>query len=355
MPLPRPFVSVVVPVLNEEAHLKACLESAQNQTYPPDLMEILVADGGSVDRSREIVDELAAFDPRIRLIHNPRQNQAAGLNLAIASSRGDLIARLDGHAEWPADHLERCAQLLQETGADNVGGTMRGIGGSALERAIAGATRSPFAVGGATYRYSNRQQEVQTVWLGCFRRSALDRVGPFDESAPPHEDYELNHRIRASGGTVIYSPSLATTYWPRSSWGALISQYFRYGRSKVRVAVKTPGVLNPYNLAPPSLVGAAVAGAVALIRPGRGRRLTMATAGAYVATCLVACLLVSRGQPTSVRSRTVLVFPVIHLSWGVGFWAGIAEMLAVKPPPLTSVGPSAAAQRKNRENGARQD
>lgn len=322
-----PPVSVVIPALNEQAHIRSCLESVQRQSYPSELIEILVADGGSTDRTREIVGELAAEDPRIRLIDNPGRNQAAGLNVAVAASQGEVVARLDGHAEWPPEHLQRCVRLLQETGADNVGGTMRGVGETALERAIACATRSPFAVGGATYRYSDRQQEVETVWLGCFRRSALDRVGPFDESAPPHEDYELNHRIRAGGGRVVYSPELITDYWPRSSWAALASQYFRYGRSKVRVATGSPGVLRPYHLAPPALAAAAALGAVALTRPGPRRRFALTAAAMYIAGCVVAGLSASQSQPAAVRARTPLAFPVVHLSWGAGFWAGVGEAL----------------------------
>jgi glycosyltransferase involved in cell wall biosynthesis len=327
----------VIPVLNEERRIQRCLDSIRQQTYPPDLIEVIVADGGSTDGTRQAVKELAREDPRFRLVDNPRRNQAAGLNIAIAASRGEVIARLDGHAEWPPEHLERCVRLLRDTGADNVGGTMQGAGETPLERAIARATRSPFAVGGATYRYSERQQDVETVWLGCFRRSALDRVGPFDEGAPPHEDYELNHRIRATGGRVVYSPDLSTTYWPRSSWRALARQYFRYGRAKVRVAGRSPGVVRPYHLAPPALIAGAAVGAVALGRAGTGRRLTVAAAAIYIVGCILTGLSASRGQPVSVRARIPLVFPIVHFSWGAGFWAGVAEALRAMLPKTGTV------------------
>ncbi|HXA41733.1 MAG TPA: glycosyltransferase family 2 protein [Candidatus Solibacter sp.] len=323
----HPLVSVVIPTLNEELHIESCLRSVQRQTYSPDLVEIIVADGGSSDATRDIVERLAAEDPRIRLIDNPGRNQAAGLNLAIAASKGGVIARLDGHAEWRPGHLERCLQLLEETGADNVGGTMQGHGDNAVELAIAAATRSPFAVGGATYRYSSKQQDVETVWLGCFRRDALDRVGGFDEKAPPHEDYELNHRIRAAGGRVVYSPDLQTLYWPRSSWRALAKQYYRYGRAKVRVAVRTPEVIRIYHLAPPALVAGTVLGTGLIGRTGPARRAALALAGSYALASLAAAVAASRGQPNAVRLRTALVFPIVHVSWGLGFWAGVAEAL----------------------------
>src|ERR1700730_13478759 len=246
-------ISVVIPVLNEARYITGCLRSVQAQTYPANLVEIVVADGGSTDGTQAIVGELAHEDPRIRLVDNPGRTQASGLNIAIAATRGDVVARLDGHAAWPPGHLERCVELLELTGADNVGGTMMGQGETLVGQAVARATRSPFAVGGATYRYSDRQQEVETVWLGCFRRSALDRVGPYDETAAPHEDYELNQRIRDSGGLVIFSPDLPTSYWGRGSWPEVSAQYFKYGRAKVRVARRTPQVIRLYHLAPPAL------------------------------------------------------------------------------------------------------
>jgi succinoglycan biosynthesis protein ExoA len=225
-----PFVSVVIPALDEARHIADSLASVVAQTYPHDRMEVIVADGGSTDATRDIVADWGTRHPFIRLIDNPAPIQAAGLNRAIEASKGDVIARLDAHAAWAPNHLALCVELLEETGADNVGGTMQVVSESALGGAIGCATSSPFGIGGARYRYAQRQQEVDTVWLGCMRRSALDRVGLYDESLAVHEDYELNHGIRSSGGSVVFSPALPTRYWPRDSWQALGRQYFRYGR-----------------------------------------------------------------------------------------------------------------------------
>ncbi len=122
------FVSVVLPVLDEERHIEACLRSVLAQDYPPDQYEVIVADGGSMDRTREIVAAIAARDHRVRLIDNPGRTQAAGLNRAITESRGEVIARQDGHAEWAPDHLSRSVALLHSTGADNVGGRQEAVG-----------------------------------------------------------------------------------------------------------------------------------------------------------------------------------------------------------------------------------
>jgi succinoglycan biosynthesis protein ExoA len=324
IPADTPFVSVVLPVFNEERHIEACLQSVLEQDYPRDRYEVIVADGGSTDRTRDIVGAIARRDPRVRLIDNPGRLQASGLNRAILASRGDLIARQDGHAEWAPGHLSRSVALLQSTGADNVGGRQDAVGEGPSGRAIARAMSSPFGVGGARFRYSGREAEMPTVFLGTFRRSALERVGLFDEAYPPHEDYELNERIRSTGGRVVFSPDIRTRYHVRSGLRALGRQYYRYGRGKVRVARASPRVIRPYHLVAPALV-AALPVTAAMVVTGRGRRLALAGAGAYAVACLVAGQQAGRGESLEVRGRIPAAFAVMHVAWGAGFWAGALE------------------------------
>ncbi len=319
-----PFVSVVVPVFNEERYIEACLASVLDQDYPADRYEVIVADGGSNDRTRAVVESVARRHPNVRLIDNPGRTQAHGLNLAILASRGEFIARQDGHAEWSPHHLRRSVELLVETGADNVGGRADGEGASVTGRAIAAAMRSPFGVGGARYRYSTRTEDLPTVFPGTFRRSAFLRVGLYDEAYPPHEDYELNHRIRETGGRVLFSPDIPTRYFVRESIGALARQYFRYGRAKVRVARASPGVIRPYHLVAPALV-AALPVAAAMMWTRRGRRVVVAGGTAYAAACLAAGIRAGSGETGGVRLRIPGVFPVLHVAWGSGFWVGVAE------------------------------
>jgi succinoglycan biosynthesis protein ExoA len=325
-----PFVSVVIPVFNEERYIGTCLDSVFGQDYPADRYEVIVADGGSTDRTRAIVESAAALHPSVRLIDNPARTQAHGLNLGILASRGEYIARQDGHAEWSPHHLRRSIDLLVETGADNVGGRVDGEGSSAIGRAIACAMRSPFGVGGARFRYSNRLEELPTVFPGTFRRSALERVGLYDEAYPPHEDYELNHRIRETGGRVLFSPDIPTRYHVRESMRALGRQYFRYGRSKVRVARASPGVIRPYQLAPPTLV-ALIPMTGLLARTRRGRRIAAVGATLYAAACVAAGFRASAGEATSVRVRVPLIFVVLHVAWGCRGGAGRRHRWWVTP------------------------
>lgn len=319
-----PFISVVIPVYNEERHIAECLDSVLDQDYPADRYEVIVADGGSDDRTRAIVEDVAIRHPNVRLIDNPGRMQAAGLNRAILASHGAVIARQDGHAQWAPNHLRRSVELLRAARADNVGGLQEAVGDGASGRAIARAMSSPFGVGGARFRYSREEQEMPTVFLGTFRRTAFERVGLFDEAYPPHEDYELNERIRATGGRIVFSPDIRTRYHVRDGLASLARQYFRYGRGKVRVARASPGVIRPYHLAAPALVATLPLG-VAMAVTGRGRRVATAGAAAYAAACVVAALQAGSGEPLEVRSRIPATFVVMHMAWGAGFWAGVLE------------------------------
>jgi succinoglycan biosynthesis protein ExoA len=319
-----PFVSVVIPVYNEGRYIEACLRSVLEQDYPGDRYEVIVADGGSTDRTRDIVEAIAAAHPNVRLIDNPRRTQASGLNLGIIASRGEYIARQDGHAEWSPHHLRRSIELLVATGADNVGGRADGVGAGATGRAIARAMRSPFGVGGARFRYSTTVEDTATVFPGTFRRTAFERVGLFDEAYPPHEDYELNHRIRERGGRVLFSPDIPTRYHVRESVSALGRQYFRYGRAKVRVARASPGVIRPYHLAAPALV-AVVPAVAASVVTGRGRRAGVGLGAIYAVACVMAGVRAGAGEPFAVRLRIPGIFVVMHTAWGAGFWVGVGE------------------------------
>ena len=284
-----------------------------------------------------------------RPLSGPGRTQAAGLNRAILASRGEFIARQDGHAEWTREHLRRDRWIYSSRAAwTTLADAPDGVGQGSTGRAIACAMRSPFGVGGARFRYSDRLEEVPTVFPGTFRRSAFERVGLFDEAYPPHEDYELNHRIRASGGRVLYSPDIPTRYYVRDSIPALARQYFRYGRAKVRVARSSPGVLRPYHLVAPAMVAAAPA-VVGLAAWGRGRGVAVAAAALYATACVAAGLRGSGTEPMAVRLRVPAVFPVMHGAWGLGFWSGMVEAArgvatgGGLPPKLVPAGTSPAS------------
>jgi hypothetical protein len=223
-----PPVSVILPVLNEERHLRDAVGSILGQDYPGEL-EVVLALGPSRDRTDAVAADLAARDPRIRTVRNPTGRTPEGLNRAIGASRHAVVARVDGHAELPDDYLRVAVETLRRTGADNVGGLMWAEGRTDFERAVARAMTSKLGVGNAPFHVGGDEGPADSVYLGVFRRDALDRVGGYDEVFSRAQDWEMNYRIRSTGGTVWFNPALRVAYRPRGTLRALASQYYHYG------------------------------------------------------------------------------------------------------------------------------
>src|SRR3954470_2488570 len=257
-----PPVSVVVPVLNEERHLEAAVTKVLEQDYPGPL-EVVLAVGPSRDRTAEVAARLAAGDPRVHVVDNPTGRTPAGLNAAVKMSTGDVVVRVDAHSELSPGYVRRAVELLERTGADNVGGVMLAQGRTPFERAVARAMRSRLGIGGARFHVGGEEGEAETVYLGVFKRATLDRLGGFDDHFHRAQDWELNHRIRTSGGRIWFSPDLWVTYRPRSTWKALALQFFRTGRWRRQVTRRYPETASARYLAPPVAVVAIAAGAAA--------------------------------------------------------------------------------------------
>ena len=224
-----PFVSVIIPIRNEEKYLAQCLQSVIAQDYPKDRMEILVVDGKSEDRSREIVAEFGSKYPMIKLLDNPRLIVSTAMNIGIKNAKGDVIIRVDGHCLLESDYISQCVKCLRRTGADNVGGLMQAVGQGYVGEVIALALNSFFGSGGSKFHYASKEQYVDTVYLGAFPRHVFDKVGLFNEKLVRNQDYELNYRIRAAGGKIFLSPAIKSYYYGRSSLRDLWHQYFQYG------------------------------------------------------------------------------------------------------------------------------
>lgn len=307
-------VSVIMPVLNEERHLADSVRMVLDQDWPGEL-ELVLALGPSSDATDDVAAELAATDPRVRTVANPTGRTPDGLNAAIAASTGDVVARVDAHAEIPSDYVSAAVAVLEETGADNVGGIMDAVGVSDLERAIACAMKSPLGVGGARFHTGGGAGEADTVYLGVFRRSALERVGGYDPHFERAQDWEMNHRIRSTGGLVWFTPDLVVTYRPRSSVGRLADQYRNYGRWRRVVAREHPGTANARYLAPPAMVLGTLAATVL----GTVWRPAWLVPAGYAAAVGVGGWLISKGEPTPVRARVPLAVATMHWAWGIGF------------------------------------
>ncbi len=310
-----PGVSVVMPVLDEERHLRTAVGTVLGQDYTGPL-ELVLALGPSRDRTDEIAAELAAGDPRVRTVANPTGATGTALNLAIAAAQHDVVVRLDGHALVPADYVRVAVETLRRTGADNVGGLMAAEGVTDFERAVAAAMTSPIGVGQASFHTGGEEGPAPTVYLGAFRREVLDRLGGYDESFLRAQDWELNHRIREGGGLVWFTPAMRVSYRPRSTLRALAKQYRDYGRWRRVVMREHEGTANPRYLAPPAAVVGVVAGTVVGVA---GWRPALVVPAGYAAGVLVGAALVGRGLPPRSRAWLPLVLATMHGAWGIGF------------------------------------
>jgi cellulose synthase/poly-beta-1,6-N-acetylglucosamine synthase-like glycosyltransferase len=285
----------------------------------------MVADGMSVDATREILVRLADEDPRIRLLDNPERVQAAGLNECIRRARGEVIVRMDVHAEYQDDFVRQCVAALDSSGADNAGGAARPKARTFFQRCVAAALRSPLGIGGSRYRKADDEGFVESVWPGAFRRSVFERIGMFDANAVTNEDAELNQRILASGGRVFLSRDIVVHYFPRGSMPALARQYFRYGQGRARTFVKHGKLLSLRSALPfLGLVGEATLLAVAPWQVG-----ALSLAGYAVATGAEA-IRVGRAEGLAAVPVVWAVFPVLHVAHGAGFAAGLVRYV-LKP------------------------
>lgn len=305
-----------MPVLDEERHLAAAVRQVLAQDWPGPL-EVVLALGPSRDRTDDVARRLAAADPRVVLVENPGGRTPDALNAAIAGSGGEVLVRVDGHAEIPVDYVSTAVEVLEETGADNVGGTMDAQGTTPFERAVACAMRSPLGVGASRFHTGGPPGAVDTVYLGVFRRSALERVGGYDPRFTRTQDWELNHRIRATGGTVWFTPRLRVTYRPRSTARGLARQYYRYGNWR-RAVTRLHGTVTARYLAAPTMVLATTVATLAA--PWWTPALLVP--GAYATAVVAGGLAISRGEPPAARLLTPVALAVMHWSWGLGFLTG---------------------------------
>ncbi|HUS46388.1 MAG TPA: glycosyltransferase family 2 protein [Phycisphaerae bacterium] len=227
----KPFVTVVMPVLNEADFIESCLASLLEQDYPPDRFEALVVDGRSTDDTREKVAAFSARHPQVRLIDNPKRIQAAAINLGVEQAKGEVIVRLDAHATYPRDYIRRCVEVLRRTGAANVGGMWETAPGAdtRMARSIAILCTQRFGIGGARFRVGGEAGPVDTVPFGAFRRDVFEKVGLLDERLARGEDNEFNARIRRHGMTVYFDPAIRSTYYARGTFGGFMKQLFGNG------------------------------------------------------------------------------------------------------------------------------
>ncbi len=332
----RPGVSYVMPVLNEVTHVEAAIGSLLDQDYDGPF-DVIVALGPSIDGTNELLERLSRVDPRIRVIDNPTGSTPSGLNVAIAASQYPIVVRVDAHSLLPRDYTRIAVETMLRTGAANVGGIMKAEGTTPFESAVAVAYGSKAGLGGGAHHLGGAEGPAETVYLGVFRRDWLTKVGLFNEDIRRGQDWELNRRLRASGGVVWFTPELVVIYRPRPSLERLARQFFSTGLWRGELARRFFSANALKYFVPPVMVTAAllgllvgVAGLVVLAAGGGavGAWLTLGFVVPAVYLVFVALASVSAGRAAGARSGAwfLVVLPCIHFSWGLGFILGFLKL-----------------------------
>jgi glucose-1-phosphate thymidylyltransferase len=323
----NPFVSVLMPIRNEAEFIERSLGAVLNQNYPRDRIEILIADGLSTDATRDVVEQLKQNNPdiKIELIDNPSHVVAAGMNAALARAKGEVIVRVDGHTLIARDYVCQCVDALQRSRASNVGGPMNAVGLGLIGEAVAIATSSPFGVGGARFHYSNREEWVDTVYMGAWPAEVFRFIGTFDEEMVRNQDDEFNYRLRAAGGSIFLTPRIKSKYYSRTTIGSLWRQYFQYGYWKVRVMQKHSGQMQPRQFVPPLFVAASLAALLLLPVFSVAGTVFGIVVGSYVIANITASMLSLRKNKYTLLPLVPISFATLHLAYGLGFLTGFVR------------------------------
>jgi len=332
----EPFVSVILPIRNEAAHIEASLQAVLRQDYPADRMEILVADGMSTDDTRSIMQVLALRYPRheLTILNNPGKIVSTGMNIALRLAKGEIMVRVDGHTMIAPDYVTQCVRVLQRTGADNVGGKMTAVGRGLFSTAVTLATSTPFGIGNSRFHYSNKEEWVDSVYMGAWNRKVFEKIGLFDEELVRNQDDEFNYRLRKHGGKILLSPLIKSEYVARGNPLALWKQYFQYGYWKIRVLQKNPRQMSVRQFAPPIFVLAMIFSVAAFIglsisisRPSLWLWLASMTPVSYLLANFTVAIYAVRQHGRNYFLPVSLSFFILHFSYGLGFIFGLLKFL----------------------------
>lgn len=350
----QPAISVVIPCRNEKGHIEECLRTVLSQKPVPGGFEIIVVDGISDDGTREILDQLARRERGLTVIDNPDRIASRAMNAGIRQARGRYIAIMGAHNHYAPNYLRSSLAVLQETGADNVGGSMICRGESWLQKAIAIAHHSRFSVGGARWHDVYYEGPADTVFGGFYRREVFQHIGLFDETLVRNQDDELNLRLTRAGGRIWQSPRIKSWYHPRASLAALFRQYIQYGYWKIRVVQKHGKPASVRHLVPGSFVFCLLAlPLLAIFYP-----LALWVWAGMVVQYVGCNLFASTATAARKGWRFLLVLPAVfacyHFGYGFGFLYGVIDFVVLRRAPSEAFSnltrSSASPSRQSRES-----
>lgn len=322
-------VSVVIPCRNEGKHIAKCIQSIIDQSYGIENIEVFVCDGCSDDNTQDIIKEYSIKYPQIRLVINEKRVAPTAMNLGIKAAEGEIIIIFGAHAYMNNDYVVLCVEKLRSANIVCVGGRIINISENSMAEAISFAMGSPFGVGNALFRFSDKEQLVDTVAFGAYKRSIFNEIGYFDEELVRNQDDELNFRITKSGNKILLAPDIISHYYTRGSFSKLWRQYFQYGFWKVRVIQKhkKPSALR--HLIPLLFVSSLMGGIVLSPFSKIVRYLFLTEILVYLTGAITFSLKAYKGKIKYVP-RMVISFLILHLSYGIGFLEGLIAFYCLK-------------------------
>lgn len=335
--MPLPLVSIVIPCYREAGHIGACLRTILANGYPPERLDILVMDGMSTDGTRDIVADLAREHPCIRLLDNPGGNKARALNTGIAEAYGELVARMDAHADYAPGYIAAGVDWLMRDAADNVGGVRINTNrtDTLWARSFALAFGSPLGVGDASYNIGvSRPTPTDVVYLFFMRRSKLLEVGPFDERLVRGQDREFNLRLKRLGARMFVVPEMSCRYFIRSEWRTFVPWIYESGGVPPFISRLTGTSLYSWRNFVPSafalyLLALALTWMALPTWPWAAVLSVPALLYLLLALTVAVRSAVREKRPTLVLTMPA-VFPVLHVAYGCGFVAGLLRRIPVK-------------------------
>lgn len=319
------FVSVIMPLYNEEQYIKNCIKSMLRQDYPKESMEWLFVDGGSKDRTKEWVQFYQDKHPNlIRLLDNPHKTVPFAMNIGIQQAAGEYIVRLDAHANYATDYISRCIFYLDTLGIDNVGGLAQTRGRGKIGNTIAKMLSSKFGVGNSQFRTGGKAGFVDTVPFGAFRRDVFEKYGGYDERLDRNQDNEMNYRIRKNGGKIYLADDIHFSYYCRDSIKGLCEMAEKNGMWNIVTMRLCPGSMGSRHFVPLAFVLSI------LLFPLFGLfckplfRLFGAEMAIYF--LLDACYSAKQAGDGKELVLLMFLFPAFHIAYGAGSVHGILKL-----------------------------
>jgi len=324
-------VSIIIACLNEEKHIKECLESLINQNYLKEKYEIIIVDGESNDKTKEIINNIIKNNPavKIKILNNTKKINSIGFNIGIKAAQGDVIIIFGGHAVADKNFIVKNIEYLEKIGTDCVGGPIKSISDSFMGRVISFVISSPFGVGGAKFRYSQKEEFVDTVAYGAYRKEVFNKIGLFNEKLTRNHDIEFNSRLKKSGGKIFMTPEIKSYYYAPETLKKLWRQNFNNGLWNIYTQKLIPGSLRLRHFIPLLFIVGLI-GSFILSFLNFFKIIFFLIISVYIITDLLFSFKIAIKNKLKSLPLLFITFFILHISYGLGSLWGILTCWKIK-------------------------